>query len=80
MAAKLGLRREWFQNKPHAPHYDLVPSKRTLALKLTGEVQAVTAMELIERCHPQIAEFGRRFVQELVEMSGREILRQETLF
>ena len=34
MARKLGLRREWFQNHPHLPHYDLVPTKRAAALAL----------------------------------------------
>ena len=79
MAAKLGLRREWFQDKPHAPHYDLVPSKRILALKFTGEVQAVTAMELIEHCHPELARAVTRFAQELVAWSGRKVVTQETL-
>jgi len=80
MAAKLGLRREWFQNKPRAFHYDLVPSKRTLALKYRSEVQAVTAMELIERCHPELAKAATKFAQEFVAWSGREVVTQETLF
>jgi hypothetical protein len=33
-AARLGLRRSWFQNKRFAPHYDLRPSKRALAVSL----------------------------------------------
>lgn len=32
-AARLGLRREWFQSARH-PHYDLTASRRGLALKL----------------------------------------------
>lgn len=38
-AAKLGLKREWFQCPPKAshPHYDLVPSKRKLALKMGAQ-------------------------------------------
>lgn len=32
-AARLGLRRRWFQNK-RLPHYDLAPSKRRLAVSL----------------------------------------------
>ena len=31
-AARLGLRREWFQDHPIAPHYDLTATKRALAL------------------------------------------------
>jgi hypothetical protein len=36
-AARLGLRRSWFQSKPGRPdhdHYDLTASKRALALEL----------------------------------------------
>lgn len=33
-AARLGLRRAWFQAKSTTPHYDLTESKRELALKL----------------------------------------------
>lgn len=34
MADKIGLKRSWFQNKPDelCPHYDLVASKRKLAV------------------------------------------------
>ena len=31
MADKIGLKKEWFQNKSQ-PHYDIVPSKRFLAV------------------------------------------------
>jgi hypothetical protein len=33
MADKVGMKREWFQNKTHFPHYDLQPAKRKLAVK-----------------------------------------------
>jgi hypothetical protein len=33
-AARLGLRREWFQNHPKMPHYDLTKSRREQALRL----------------------------------------------
>jgi hypothetical protein len=33
LASEIGLRREWFQDKPHFPHYDLVPSKQKLAIE-----------------------------------------------
>lgn len=32
IAAHIGMKRAWFQNKPDFPHYDLVPSKRQKAL------------------------------------------------
>lgn len=33
-AAKLGLKRGWFQARSTVPHYDLSPAKRDLAVKL----------------------------------------------
>jgi len=33
MAKRIGLIRGWFQDKGSHPHYDLVPSKRELAIK-----------------------------------------------
>jgi hypothetical protein len=38
MAWKIGLKREWFQDKPGFPHYDLTPSRRRAAL-LNGAVE-----------------------------------------
>lgn len=37
MAERIGMRREWFQDKVTAPHYDLKPSYRNAAL-LQGAV------------------------------------------
>ncbi len=34
MAAKIGLKRSWFQTQSIVMHYDLVPSKRAHAIKL----------------------------------------------
>jgi len=33
-AAKLGLKRSWFQDDPRLPHYDLSPRKRKRAVEL----------------------------------------------
>lgn len=34
MAEKIGMKRSWFQDKEHSmPHYDLVASKRKLAVQ-----------------------------------------------
>lgn len=33
MAAKVGLKRSWFQDHPPHPHYDLTASKRAAALE-----------------------------------------------
>lgn len=34
MAADIGMKRAWFQDKPIAPHYDLVASRRAHAIEL----------------------------------------------
>lgn len=33
VAAAIGLRREWFQDRAGFPHYDLTPSRRARALR-----------------------------------------------
>ena len=47
MALEIGLRREWFQNHPRHPHYDLPPDKRDLAL--AAGATPVTSRELVRR-------------------------------
>jgi len=49
-AAKLGLYREWFQDK-RLPHYDLNLEGWLLAQE--HGAQLVSARELIRRCHPK---------------------------
>lgn len=34
MAARIGMKRAWFQDKPGFPHYDLVPTRRAAAVAL----------------------------------------------
>lgn len=46
-AAKLGLKREWFQDKQNHPHYDLTRNKRYQAVKL-GAVEE-TIYESVKR-------------------------------
>lgn len=48
MADELGLKQLWFQDKPGFPHYDLTPTKRTLAIKL-GAIP-VDSTELVRKC------------------------------
>ena len=57
MADRLGMRREWFQDKPGKPHYDLIPSHREAAI-LYG------AIELTRR------EWVQRFSKRLISRSG----------
>jgi len=37
-AVSIGLKLEWFQNRPRFPHFDITPSKRVLALR-SGAVE-----------------------------------------
>lgn len=48
MAAKIGMKREWFQPKDSFPHYDLVPTRRAKAIKL-GAVEKSLMEWLRER-------------------------------
>lgn len=47
MAERLGLRREWFQDKPGFPHYDVSLGKRAEAVRL-GAVE-ITGRQLVAR-------------------------------
>lgn len=49
-AARIGMRRAWFQDHPLAPHYDLVPAKRAKALErgavfVSARQQAISRIE-----------------------------------
>jgi hypothetical protein len=48
LAAYIGMKRAWFQNRPNLPHYDLRPSMRAKAIA-KGAV-AVSSVELVRRC------------------------------
>lgn len=41
LAAKIGMKKSWFQDRPGFPHYDLVPTKRRLALNLGAQHQSL---------------------------------------
>lgn len=46
-AAKLGLKREWFQNHTIQPHYDITASKREQAIKLGAK--SISTKQMSER-------------------------------
>lgn len=49
-AAKIGMRREWFQHKPGClPHYDLNTSRRARAVELGAK--ELDGAELLEKWH-----------------------------
>ena len=45
-ALKIGMRIEWFQNRPGLPHYDLTPDRRARAVR--AGAKEVTRRELVE--------------------------------
>lgn len=49
MARMIGMKRQWFQNDDRLPHYDLVPTRRKLALELG----------VIEHTREQMVQFMR---------------------
>lgn len=50
MAEAIGMRREWFQDKPGRPHYDVSKGRKLQAVKLGAIV--VDDKELIRKCFP----------------------------
>ncbi len=68
-AAKLGLKREWSQERPKASahHYDLIPTKRALAVKL-GAIE-VPSRELVTRNYDGLA---RRLVCGMYNCTHRK--------
>ena len=51
MAERIGLRRDWFQDHPRHPHYDVSASKRTLAIHY--DAQPVTSRCLVRLMSPK---------------------------
>jgi hypothetical protein len=61
MADKIGMKREWFQNNPDHPHYDLSQTKRSLALQCGAvEIDNRQLVELIRK--------NRRLLNEKAEL------------
>jgi hypothetical protein len=48
-AQKIGLKRSWFQAKKDHPHYDLMGSKKDLAIKKGAEL--IHPFELVKKFH-----------------------------
>jgi hypothetical protein len=49
-AARLGLRRAWFQNARSAPHYDLTAKRREVAVRLGAvELEDRSFIEIMRR-------------------------------
>jgi hypothetical protein len=70
MAAKVGLRRSWFQSKSSLPHYDVAPSKRALAVQY-GAVE-VNCLELVRRCSATLKKIEQVKEAKDAEAAGGE--------
>ena len=40
-ASRVGMRRSWFQDRKTFPHYDLVPRRRAMAIKLGAQEKSL---------------------------------------
>ena len=65
-AAKLGLKREWFQRDSRLPHYDLTARRRAVAVavgavELTRRQFVEVMRKGIESRQPSVAATARRF-------------------
>lgn len=64
MAIAIGLRREWFQDKPGRPHYDLTAARRAAAISAGAHpVDAREFVRLLRRRHQS--------AQAIAEMVGK---------
>ena len=63
IAARIGLKREWFQDHHLVPHYDLRPSKRGQAIK-AGAV-AVNQFELLILCCDHYEHMRTKVIERL---------------
>lgn len=50
LAEKIGLKREWFQNRRRLPHYDLTPAKRAAAIA-AGAKEDFGLRDYVERTY-----------------------------
>lgn len=48
LAARIGMKRSWFQNHRALPHYDLTPAKRLLAIA-AGAVERSAREHMLKR-------------------------------
>lgn len=50
IAVQIGLRRQWFQSSATIPHYDLVPTKRKLAIQAGAVEKEITLEDFNQWC------------------------------
>jgi len=68
MASRLGLKREWFQPKSF-PHYDLRPSKRSMAIKMGAkEVNGREIVDIMRKVRGNV--YGKETSEVERAMSG----------
>jgi hypothetical protein len=49
-AARIGMRRAWFQNDRRLPHYDLTEKRRVHAVKLGAKERSLRQLVVFLRC------------------------------
>jgi hypothetical protein len=67
-AARIGMKRAWYQDHPVMPHYDLVPKRRAAALKLGAVFVPAREQARVRR--------DRRAQAVIEKRLGGEVLRQ----
>jgi hypothetical protein len=70
-AAKIGLRREWFQKSTSGPHYDLTVRRRAAAVKL-GAIEH-TDREMVDHMNRWTAESVALIKAALTEEEQQKI-------
>lgn len=76
LAEKIGLRREWFQDKKDFPHYDLTPSRRVAAIKAGAREVSLrqwlrAPVLLCPDCKRPVSEVGTQIVLGNFRECGR---------
>jgi len=45
----VGLKREWFQDHPHHPHYDITTSRKLRKILSTNRVTVISPKQLLKK-------------------------------
>ncbi len=68
MAAEIGMRKTWFQNKPGFPHYDLTPGRRIRAIQ-AGAVER----SLSDWCRERRARVAADSIPQPAQLAARTV-------
>lgn len=79
MAGLVGMQRSWFQDKPGFPHYDLVPPRRALAVKLGAREASLSEWLRKHPIHPQVATMARAILEGKTVAPANQAGKSEAL-